>query len=299
MSAVSALARTLDALRVRLQAQAQAPIAMPAVAPAQALATVLAAAAGAACAAVFWAAAAPIGPFGRIEAKPPQTQEEAGQALAVLSRFDPFFRSAPAQSGADASRLGLSLHSVRQDVRGGRGTAIIGRNGAQQQSFAVGDAVAPGVRLAAVGPDHVLLEQAGARLKLHFPGAPGGASVVEQAGAASAEEAAASAPPASGFVEGAPTAIDPLALLKQAQFQPRLVNGKITGFQVVSGSGPMFEKSGLRAGDVVVRLANTPIDRFELLEDLKIDLGQRSQTPVTIERGGSIITLLWTQAGSL
>ncbi|MBY0447085.1 MAG: hypothetical protein K2P95_00220 [Hyphomonadaceae bacterium] len=288
-----ALPQLLSRLHARLQAPVRAPMQLPGLAPTAG--AVLAGLCGAAFGAVVWAAIAPIGPIGRLQSPLAARAQEPAQSLGALSRFDPFFRSAPAEQGADAARLGLSLHSVRQDRRGG--SAIIGRNGAEQRSYAVGDQVAPGVQLLAVGVDHVVLQQAGGRLKLSFPESGTGPARMESLGGGAEATAAAPADgPPSGLVAGAPAAIDPLALLKQAQFQPRLVDGKVTGFRVASGSGAMFAKSGLQPGDVVVRLGNTPIDRFEMIEDLQTDLGQQRQIPVTVERGGAVITLLWTQA---
>jgi general secretion pathway protein C len=83
---------------------------------------------------------------------------------ALLARFDPFF---PASAGTGTSlpvtALPFSLHGVRADSATGRGSAIIATGDGQQSVYAVGDAVADGVTLAAIAPDHVVLDRGGVR----------------------------------------------------------------------------------------------------------------------------------------
>lgn len=94
-------------------------------------------------------------------------------AFAILTRFDPFFRAAPEAMGG-ATAQAFSLHGVRAGA-GGTGSAIIGTPDGAQSSFAVGDEVAPGVKLVSVEVDHVVLARGGARSPLFFPNAAPGA----------------------------------------------------------------------------------------------------------------------------
>lgn len=87
--------------------------------------------------------------------------------FAILTRFDPFFRSAPAALDA-ATAQAFRLYGVRAGGAGA-GSAIIGGPDGAQASFAVGDEVAPGVRLDSVAEDHVVLARGGARTSLFFP----------------------------------------------------------------------------------------------------------------------------------
>jgi len=89
--------------------------------------------------------------------------------LAILKRFDPFFRAAPEALTA-ATTQAFRLHGVRVGG-GGSGSAILGTPDGLQQSFAVGDEIAPGVRLVSVAEDHVVLARGGVRSTLHFPSA--------------------------------------------------------------------------------------------------------------------------------
>jgi general secretion pathway protein C len=97
----------------------------------------------------------------------PPTPAFAPPALAdrgLLSRVDPFF---PALNQAAAelpvTALPFSLHGVRADSATGRGSAILATGDGQQKVYAVGDTIADGVTLAAIAPDHVVLDRAGTR----------------------------------------------------------------------------------------------------------------------------------------
>ncbi|MDP2260286.1 MAG: type II secretion system protein N [Caulobacter sp.] len=92
--------------------------------------------------------------------------------LAILKRFDPFFRAAP-EALTTATTQAFRLHGVRVGG-GGSGSAIIGTPDGLQRSFAVGDEVAPNVRLVSVAEDHVVLARGGVRSTLHFPSAEPG-----------------------------------------------------------------------------------------------------------------------------
>jgi general secretion pathway protein C len=112
-------------------------------------------------AALFWILLSPQvpAPAGPVLSRP--------DGLAVLTRFDPFFRSAPAAM-SEAAAQAFRLYGVRAGG-GGAGSAIIGGPDGSQASFAVGDEVAPGVRLDSVADDHVVLARGGARTSLYFP----------------------------------------------------------------------------------------------------------------------------------
>lgn len=89
----------------------------------------------------------------------------------ILSSFDAFGASGAApQAGGQATVEGFRLYGVRQD--GASGSAILSGPDGVQKSFTVGEAVAQGVTLAAVGADHVELSRGGARMTLSFPERP-------------------------------------------------------------------------------------------------------------------------------
>ncbi len=115
--------------------------------------------------------------LGWIVASPARASAPAAVAtgedrLAILKRFDPFFRAAP-EALTSVTSQAFRLHGVSVGG-GGSGSAIIGTPDGLQKSFAVGDEVAPGVRLVSVAEDHVVLARGGVRSTLQFPpAAPG------------------------------------------------------------------------------------------------------------------------------
>src|SRR3546814_5093412 len=62
--------------------------------------------------------------------------------------------------------LGLTLYGVNINDATGGGSAIIAAVDGEQASYAVGDEIAPGVRLAGVGFDQVTLDRGGAQESL-------------------------------------------------------------------------------------------------------------------------------------
>lgn len=96
---------------------------------------------------------------------PAAAKTQAPVDLAVLERFNPF-GAAPAPAAVSetaAATPGLVLFGVRS---GPGGTAIIGAPGGPQKVYRAGEEIAPGVVLAAIAADHVMLSQGGARTRL-------------------------------------------------------------------------------------------------------------------------------------
>jgi len=114
------------------------------------------------CARLVWAAVTPVGPIG--DWKPGATRAADGPS--ALSGFDPFFRLSADAGPATVTALNLTLHGIRQDQATGRGSAIIATPDGRQRSFAVGDEVAPGVRLTGVAFDHVTIARGGSTEQL-------------------------------------------------------------------------------------------------------------------------------------
>lgn len=224
---------------------------------------------------LVWLFAVPSGPVGGwADAAPP-----AAPAPPLVIASDPFHpgaRPAPATSSA----AGLRLHGVRAD--GTAGSAILSAGDGAQAPFRVGDEVAPGVELAAVGPGHAVLRtRTGAqRLELASPAAPTGARTATR----SLPAAAAAAPAANAPV-------DPAALLAEAGLRPRTEGGRITGYTVIPrGGGRLLRESGLQSGDVLVAVDGNPLNP-ERLAELESELARRDEVRLTVERGGRAQTL--------
>ncbi|MFQ3596417.1 MAG: type II secretion system protein N [Sphingomonadaceae bacterium] len=100
---------------------------------------------------------------------------ESPPDLAILARFDPFFRRQP-QASSDSlpvTSLPLALKGVRLDPVSGRGAAIIAGADGVQDIYAPGETVTDGVVLEALAADHVVLVNAGTRESLWLEEAGG------------------------------------------------------------------------------------------------------------------------------
>lgn len=113
------------------------------------------------CARLVWTIVTPVGPVGEWKASAalrPVVRSSPG----LLGSFDPFFRlSGSGTAPVVVTSLNLKLFGVRENRASGGGSAIIGTADGQQRSFAVGDEIAPGVVLTAVGFDYVTIARAG------------------------------------------------------------------------------------------------------------------------------------------
>lgn len=217
------------------------------------------------CARLIWTVVTPAGRFG-----PVAVVAAIDPAPADLARFDPFFRTAPAAATA-VSGLQLTLLGTRVDRVSGRGSAIIALPDGQQSSYLVGEAVLPGVTLAAVGFDAVTLDRGGAREQLFL----------DQSSPA----------PAAGPAARAAPAVPAPRLGADLTMTPRLRGTTITGLVLSPrGSGAAFAAAGLQPGDVLVAVDGAPVaavgDPGALARRLDADGGS-----VSLERGGRTVTL--------
>lgn len=213
-----------------------------------------------------WAVVTPVAPLGAwdVPVAPPS-------APPLPAGFDAFNRNAQ-PAAATVTALGLTLVGTRVDTVSGRGSAIIGSGGVEQ-SYAVGDEIAPGVTLAAVAFDSVTLDRGGAREMLYLDQSATAAPVVT--------------PVDAGIV---PAAAAP-AVATEVALTPRLANGQTTGFTVApAGSGELFRASGLQAGDVVIAVDGTPVSTMRDPAAAGRALA-RPGAAIEIERGGRTMTL--------
>jgi general secretion pathway protein C len=176
---------------------------------------------------------------------------------AAFGAFDPFFRL----SGGDGQSsvvtpLNITLYGIRADRASGRGAAIIGLPDGTQSSYAVGDAIMPGVVLAGVTFDSVTIRHNGAAEKLYL----------DQSQAAPVVGAPAAAPPPApsgpdpfAAIRGGPGpmagthSVGPSSLLTEVNLSARLRGGRIDGYILQpSGTGDAFRAAGFRPGDVLV-----------------------------------------------
>ena len=239
----------------------------------------------AAVARLIWALATPVGPLGDWR---PAAPVVAGVPADTLASFDPFFLLDGDAAPATVTPLQLTLFGTRIDEARGGGSAIVAGPDGVQKSVAVGEELAPGVRLKAVAFDHITLDRGGApedlfidqsgRVQPVQPGAPIPAAI----------------PPADG---GAPAGVPVGQLRNEIGFIPRIDGGRVSGLVVrPQGSGTVFRQAGLREGDVVTAIAGRPVQGADDLDRLAIDYRGGGNIPLTVERGTQTLPLAITVA---
>jgi len=212
-----------------------------------------------------WATVTPVEPLGAWA-----VPVSAPAAPPLPAGFDAFNRSA-ATGPATVTSLGLTLLGTRVDTVSGRGSAIIGAGGLEQ-SYAVGEEVAPGVTLAAVAFDSVTLDRGGVKELLYLDQSATGAPVVTPA-------------------DARPTAAPSATMAGEVALTPRIANGATTGYAVApAGSGELFRASGLQGGDIVIAIDGKPVAQ---IGDSTAAAGALARPGATleIERGGRTMTL--------
>lgn len=233
---------------------------------------------------LLWAVAVPPGPLGAWRHGGAQLVP-ASEGRTLFAAFDPFFRSGPvAASSATVTALDLTLFGVNVNEAAGSGSAIIAAGDGVQSSFAIGEEVQPGVKLAAVAFDHVILDRGGARETLFLDQS----TPAETAAPVSASSSPVAAP-ASSAGAGSGGELSPQALQNGVGFSPRSEEGRITGLVVQPrGDGAIFRAAGLRPGDVVRAVNGRPIGSAA---DLSGQLTPGARLSLEVERGGAVVPI--------
>ena len=216
---------------------------------------------------LVWILVTPVGPVGEWRT-PSALAATAGDS--VLSDFDPFFRLSSAGPAAVTS-LNLKLFGVREDRATGRGSAIIALPDGTQRSFAVGDEIMPGVRLAQVGFDNVTIDRNGAAEQVFLD----------------------QSRPAQAAAPGAPAAPAPAvaAADSQIRFEPRMSGSQIDGLAVSPGNdgGYALRAAGLMPGDVIVSINGQRVTSID--QARTIVRRAPGEVPVIVNRGGRAVPL--------
>lgn len=231
---------------------------------------------------LVWAIVTPLGPLGRWLPPAPPTIPATAQ-IALLSTFDPF-ASTQAQASAVSPApavTGLVLFGTRTLVGAVPASAIIAGTDGVQNSYVVGDEIAPGVRLLSVGFDFVLVGAQGSEQRLVMEGADPPA------------EAAPVTPQVAG---GGSVALTPASLRENVGLAPRLVNGRINGFLVsASGNPAVLNRAGLRDGDVITSVNGRPVTDAAALQS---QLSPGASLSLTVERGAGVVPVSVTLEGN-
>ncbi|WP_422397216.1 type II secretion system protein N [Sphingopyxis kveilinensis] len=231
---------------------------------------------------LLWVLLTPVSPLGPWQ---PQTAVIASLAerRALFTSLDPFFRGA-AQGPATATvtSAGLTLFGINLNEATGGGSAIIAGEDGVQTSYAVGEEIAPGLKLAGVAFDHVLLDRGGARESL-FLDQSGAAAVTSPATPLPAPTAQVGAAAASGELTAA-------AVKAGVAFAPRTENDRVTGVVVQpTGDGATFRAAGLRPGDVIRAVGGRPIASASDAAALANQFVPGARIALEVERGASVV----------
>lgn len=240
---------------------------------------------------LFWSLAVPIGPVGPWLPAGPQPLPAAAQA-ALIATFDPFAQGRPATAAVATVTLpeGIKLFGTRMGGGALAGSAIIQGTDGLQTSYTIGDEVAPGVRLAVVSFDFVLLDMGGSQQKLTMEGA-------EEAVAAPVTMAAAAAP--TGAPSTAPPALTPDNVKQSIAFAPRTSGSRVTGLLVSPvGSDAILRAAGLRSGDVIVAVNGRRLTSAADVSSFQSQVVSGARLSLLVERGADTVPVALTFSGN-
>lgn len=227
-----------------------------------------------------WAVVTPAGPSGDWKA-PTVNVVPLSARTGLFSGFDPFFRNdQPITSANNVTSLSLTLFGIRANESSGGGSAIIAGEDGVQNSFAVGDEVAPGVILEAVAFDHVILSRSGVKESLYLD---------QSVPAETVNPTQTPAVTPSNAASPAGAALNADTIQKAIGFAPRSEGGRVTGLVLQPlDDGTMLRLAGFQAGDIVVGVNGRPVSSSA---DILAQLRPGARLSVEIERGGSKIPI--------
>ncbi|WP_333570077.1 type II secretion system protein N [Sphingorhabdus sp.] len=228
----------------------------------------------------FWILITPVGPVNDWRAPSVNIVPQSAR-MALFAGFDPFFRNdAAADSTQNVTSLSLTLFGVRTNESSGGGSAIIAGEDGVQNSFAIGEEVAPGVTLDSVAFDHVILSRGGVKESLYLDQSVPAETV---------------SPPASGSAVTTPTTsgggvgLNADTLQKSIGFAPRNEGGRVTGLVLQArDDGTMLRLAGFQAGDIVVGINGRPVSSAA---DIASQIRPGARLSVEVERGGAKVPI--------
>jgi general secretion pathway protein C len=226
---------------------------------------------------LFWIAVAPLAPF--VPAMPVERISEA--QIAGLTRSNPFLARQPVVPQAETGGGQFVLYGVRSGGKDG-GSAIIAASGSPQSLYAVGEDVAPGVKLKSVASGYAVLAQGTRNFRLSLP--------YDQTASGTMVPSYLSTP-ARPPAPARTVSIDPKKFLAESGLRPRTENGQITGYTLLPrGQGEMLKQAGLAAGDVLIALNGSRITP-ERYSELEQELVAGPEVQLTVQRGSETKTI--------
>lgn len=185
------------------------------------------------------------------------------------------------------TRLNMTLRGVRSGADGRGGSAVIETPNQGQRSIPVGGDIAPGVTLAEVLEDRVIINRNGARESLFLTEAAARRAREASVDPRASVAAPASAPDLEGV--GALTRED---WIEGLRLEPALDGGRLVGMRVREASAdPLLRALGLQAGDVIVQLNGAALTSADAAARAARSLERTDQVTLTVRRGAELITL--------
>jgi general secretion pathway protein C len=217
--------------------------------------------------------------------------QASGFDAGPLLSFNPFGSTGaatPLRLSETLPRTSLNLVLTGVIMRGGTSYALISVDGAPELPFGVGESLLPGAVLEAVEPERAIILRGGARE----------AVVLKDLSASLPADAIARGPaPPSGVADPRRTgpnrfAVDRDAVRQQVQRPEFLGQALIVphaggGFQVREvQAGSLYEKLGLRAGDVIRNVNGQPVNNMDEAMRMYQQLGSMGQINIEVVRAG-------------
>lgn len=211
---------------------------------------------------------------------------DGGGVSAVRGLFStPQGAVAAAPSQAPQTRLNLTLRGVRSGADGTGGSAVIETPDRGQRSIAVDGEIAPGVTLAAVYEDRVIINRGGARESLYLTEA-----AARRARQARTQAPAVAEPPAAS--DQAPRALSLEDWTDGLRLEPALDAGVMTGLRVRgTSSNAVLSAAGLAPGDVITAVNGQALTSAEAGARALSGLEGAPQIVLTVRRANEVLTL--------
>jgi general secretion pathway protein C len=189
----------------------------------------------------------------------------------------------PENAPQSSANLILAGTIATQDPK--RGVAIISDAGGPSKVYAVGERIS-GAILHSVYLDHVILDRAGALETLLLP-----RQLPPSSRAAAVPRRQGADPRTVAVVDNIRRLVtqDPSILDQVMRTVPSYDNaaGKLRGFRAYPGRNrAIFNKLGLKAGDLVTAINGTPLDDPQRSQDVFNTIQTSDHVTVTVERGG-------------
>ena len=208
------------------------------------------------------------------------------QAASLFGAYSP----AATQRGSveeSLPRATVNLVLTGIAMLGQRSFALISGQGKPEAAYGIGDEIMPGVVLDGVRPDGAVIVRGGIRESLPFKDLTAGSA---PAAAAPVGASALTSGPGGSVLDR--DAVKRLMqrpdFLSQALIVPNAGGGFRVG-QVQAGS--LYERLGLRVGDVIRSVNGQPINNMEEVMRLYQQFGSASEVNVEVLRGGAPQTL--------